>query len=111
LVLDNKLQRYSMARLGGSGLNGGRVMAVLGWMVFGLIIGAIAKLIMPGRDPGGFIVTMLLGIIGAILGGWLGQVLGIYAAGEPVGYVMATIGAIVLLTIYRMATRRGPVTH
>jgi uncharacterized membrane protein YeaQ/YmgE (transglycosylase-associated protein family) len=79
--------------------------------VFGLVIGAIAKLIMPGRDPGGIIVTMLLGIVGGVLGGWIGQALGIYSAGEPVGYVMATLGAIVLLTIYRMTTRRGPLTH
>ena len=86
-------------------------MAILGWMLFGLVIGAIAKLIMPGRDPGGIIVTMLLGILGGVLGGWVGQALGIYSAGEAVGYVMATLGAIVLLTIYRMATRRGPLTH
>jgi uncharacterized membrane protein YeaQ/YmgE (transglycosylase-associated protein family) len=79
--------------------------------VFGLVIGAIAKLIMTVRDPGGIIVTMLLGIVGGVLGGWIGQALGIYSAGEPVGYVMATLGAIVLLTIYRMATRRGPLTH
>jgi uncharacterized membrane protein YeaQ/YmgE (transglycosylase-associated protein family) len=86
-------------------------MGILGWMLFGLIIGAIAKLVMPGRDPGGIIVTMLLGIVGGLLGGWIGQALGIYGPGEPVGYVMATLGAIVLLTIYRMATRRGPLTH
>ncbi|NOT25289.1 MAG: GlsB/YeaQ/YmgE family stress response membrane protein [Acidobacteria bacterium] len=86
-------------------------MAVLGWMVFGLIVGAIAKLVMPGRDPGGFIVTMLLGIVGGVIGGWIGQALRIYNPGEPVGYVMATLGAIVLLTIYRMTTRHRPLTH
>jgi len=86
-------------------------MEILGWMVFGLVIGVIAKLIMPGRDPGGFFVTMFLGILGAVLGGWLGRALGIYAPGEPAGFIVATLGAILLLTIYRFATRRGPLTH
>ncbi len=57
-------------------------MGILGWIVFGLIVGAIAKLLMPGRDPGGIIVTMVLGIVGALLGGFIGQALGLYAAGE-----------------------------
>jgi len=86
-------------------------MEILGWMVFGLVIGVIAKLIMPGRDPGGFFVTMFLGILGAVLGGWIGQALGIYGPGEPAGFIVATLGAIVLLTLYRLATRRGPLTH
>ena len=86
-------------------------MGILGWMVFGLIVGAIAKLVMPGRDPGGIIVTMLLGVLGGLLGGWIGQVMGLYAAGEPVGFIMATLGAIVLLTIYRVTTRNRPLTH
>ena len=81
-------------------------MGILGWIVFGLIVGAVAKLVMPGRDPGGIIVTMLLGIVGAVLGGWVGQALGIYGPGEPAGFIMATIGAIVVLTIYRMAFRK-----
>ena len=86
-------------------------MDILGWMVFGLVIGVIAKLVMPGRDPGGFFVTMFLGILGAVLGGWIGRSLGIYGPGEPAGFIVATLGAIVLLTIYRLATRRGPLTH
>jgi uncharacterized membrane protein YeaQ/YmgE (transglycosylase-associated protein family) len=86
-------------------------MGILGWIVFGLVVGAVAKLVMPGRDPGGIIVTMLLGIVGAVLGGWIGQVLGMYAPGEPVGFVMATIGAIVLLTLYRVAFRNKTVPH
>ena len=57
-------------------------MAILGWILFGLVIGALAKLVMPGRDPGGIIVTMLLGIAGAVLGGFLGRVLGFYREGE-----------------------------
>lgn len=78
---------------------------VLGWMLFGLIVGAIAKLIMPGRDPGGIIVTMLVGIAGAVIGGFLGRAIGWYQPGEPAGFVVATIGAIILLFIYRKAFR------
>jgi uncharacterized membrane protein YeaQ/YmgE (transglycosylase-associated protein family) len=81
-------------------------MGILGWIVFGLIVGAIAKLLMPGRDPGGIIVTMALGILGAMLGGWIGQAVGFYGPGEPAGFIMATIGAITLLSIYRVATRQ-----
>ena len=78
-------------------------MGILGWIVFGLIVGAIAKLLMPGRDPGGIIVTMVLGIVGALLGGFVGQALGLYAPGEPAGFIMAVVGSIVVLLIYRMA--------
>lgn len=79
---------------------------VLGWIVFGLIVGVIAKLVMPGKDPGGFIVTVLLGIAGALVGGFLGQMLGLYTPGQPAGFVMSTLGAIFLLFVYRMATKR-----
>jgi uncharacterized membrane protein YeaQ/YmgE (transglycosylase-associated protein family) len=81
-------------------------MGILGWILFGLVIGAVAKLLMPGRDPGGIIVTMLLGIAGAVLGGFAGRALGIYREGEAAGFIMATLGAIVLLAIYRMMIRR-----
>jgi uncharacterized membrane protein YeaQ/YmgE (transglycosylase-associated protein family) len=85
-------------------------MGILVWIVFGLIVGAVAKLIMPGRDPGGIIVTMILGIVGALLGGWLGQAVGWYAPGEPAGFIMAVIGAIIVLAIYRLLIgRRRPV--
>ena len=77
-------------------------MGVLGWIVFGLVVGAIAKLLMPGRDPGGWIVTILLGIAGALLGGWVGQAAGWYRPGESAGFLMSVLGAIVLLAIYRM---------
>ena len=80
-------------------------MSVLGWIVFGLIVGIVAKLLTPGRDPGGFIVTILLGIVGALLGGFLGRAVGWYREGDPVGFVVAVIGAIVVLLIYRMLTR------
>ena len=73
------------------------------WMaVIGLIVGALAKLIMPGKDPGGIIVTMLLGIAGALLAGWLGQAVGWYQPGEGAGFIMSLIGALILLFIYRL---------
>jgi uncharacterized membrane protein YeaQ/YmgE (transglycosylase-associated protein family) len=78
-------------------------MGILGWIVFGLIVGAIAKLLMPGRDPGGIIVTMVLGIVGALLGGFIGRALGLYGEGEPAGFIMALLGAIALLFIYRIS--------
>ena len=82
------------------------MFGVLGWIIFGLIVGAIAKLLMPGRDPGGFIVTKLLGIAGALLGGFLGRALGWYGEGEAAGFLMSLLGAILLLAIYRMAIGR-----
>jgi uncharacterized membrane protein YeaQ/YmgE (transglycosylase-associated protein family) len=80
-------------------------MGVLGWILFGLVVGIIAKLLMPGRDPGGFIITTVLGIAGAVMGGFLGRSLGFYGPGEPAGFLMATLGAVVLLFIYRMMRR------
>ena len=81
-------------------------MGILGWIIFGLIVGALAKLVMPGRDPGGIIVTMLLGIAGAVLGGFVGRALGWYGEGEAAGFFMSLLGAILLLVIYRMAVGR-----
>ena len=86
------------------------MMGILGWILFGLIVGAIAKLLMPGRDPGGIIVTMLLGIAGAVLGGFVGQALGLYREGEGAGFFMALIGAVVLLALYRMIAGRRRTT-
>jgi len=82
------------------------MFGILGWIVFGLVVGIIAKLLMPGRDPGGFIVTVLLGIVGAVLGGWMGRTMGMYGPNEPTGFIMALIGAIVVLAIYRMTVGR-----
>ena len=82
-------------------------MSILGWIVFGLIVGVVAKLIMPGRDPGGMIVTILLGIAGALVGGFIGRALGWYGEDDPVGFVMATIGAILLLVLYRQFRARA----
>jgi len=84
-------------------------MGILGWILFGLIVGAVAKLVMPGRDPGGIIVTMLLGIAGAVLGGFIGRTLGFYGPGEAAGFLMAFLGAVVLLALYRMMVRRRSV--
>ena len=81
-------------------------MGVIGWILFGLIVGVVAKLLMPGRDPGGFIVTILLGIAGALLGGFLGRAAGWYREGEPAGFLMSILGAVVLLFIYRLAVGR-----
>lgn len=77
-------------------------MGIIGWILFGLVVGIVGKLLMPGRDPGGFILTILLGIAGALLGGFLGQFLGFYREGEPAGFLMAVLGSIVLLLLYRL---------
>lgn len=81
-------------------------MSIIGWILFGLVVGIVGKLLMPGRDPGGFILTILLGIAGALIGGFVGQSLGFYQEGEPAGFIMAVIGSIVLLLIYRMVAGR-----
>jgi uncharacterized membrane protein YeaQ/YmgE (transglycosylase-associated protein family) len=81
-------------------------MHILGWIIFGLVVGVIAKLLMPGRDPGGFIVTILLGIAGALLGGYLGRAAGWYGPQDTAGFLMSVLGAIILLAIYRMIVGR-----
>jgi uncharacterized membrane protein YeaQ/YmgE (transglycosylase-associated protein family) len=85
------------------------MFGVIGWIVFGLIVGVIAKLLMPGRDPGGFIITALLGIAGALLGGWIGRFAGLYRPGEAAGLIMSILGAIVLLVLYRRLQPARPV--
>jgi uncharacterized membrane protein YeaQ/YmgE (transglycosylase-associated protein family) len=77
-------------------------MGVIGWIIFGLIVGIVAKFLMPGRDPGGFVVTAVLGIVGALLGGYLGRAMGWYREGEPAGFIVAVIGAIIVLALYRL---------
>ncbi len=79
---------------------------LIGWILFGLVVGIIAKLLMPGRDPGGFIITALLGIAGSLLGGVLGRLLGLYQHGGAGGWIMSILGAVVLLFLYRLITRR-----
>jgi uncharacterized membrane protein YeaQ/YmgE (transglycosylase-associated protein family) len=75
---------------------------ILGWVLFGLIVGVLAKLVMPGRDPGGIVVTILLGIAGALVAGFVGQLAGLYAVGDVAGLVTSVVGAVLLLLAYRM---------
>ncbi len=84
-------------------------MSIVYMLIIGLVVGAIAKLLTPGKDPGGCIITMILGVVGAMLAGVLGRALGWYAEGEPAGFIASVIGAIIVLLIYRMFTgRRRP---
>lgn len=76
-------------------------MEIIGTIIIGLIVGAIAKLLMPGRDPGGFIITILLGIVGAFVATWLGQAIGWYESGEGAGFIASVVGAIIILAAYR----------
>jgi uncharacterized membrane protein YeaQ/YmgE (transglycosylase-associated protein family) len=81
-------------------------MSVIGTIIIGLLVGIVAKFLMPGKDPGGFIITIVLGIAGAFVATFLGQRLGIYQAGEAAGFIGAVVGAIILLLIYRMIAKR-----
>ena len=81
-------------------------MGILWMLIIGLVVGAIAKLIMPGKDPGGIIVTIILGIAGAFLAGFLGRAMGWYGEGDAVGFIASVVGAIILLLIYRMIAGR-----
>jgi uncharacterized membrane protein YeaQ/YmgE (transglycosylase-associated protein family) len=82
------------------------MFGILGWILFGLIVGALAKVLMPGRDGGGIVVTIVLGVVGSVLGGFLGRAAGFYGPNEPAGFLMSLVGAVVLLWIYRAVTRR-----
>jgi uncharacterized membrane protein YeaQ/YmgE (transglycosylase-associated protein family) len=81
-------------------------MSILWMIVIGLIIGALAKLLMPGRDPGGAVITVLLGIGGSIVAGFIGRSAGWYAEGEPTGFIASVLGAILLLVLYRAIDSR-----
>ncbi|HUS08538.1 MAG TPA: GlsB/YeaQ/YmgE family stress response membrane protein [Bryobacteraceae bacterium] len=83
------------------------MLSFISLVLFGLVVGVIAKLLMPGRDPGGFIITILLGIAGAVLGGYVGRLMGFYGPNEGAGFFMALLGSIILLAIYRLTLRRG----
>ena len=76
-------------------------MGILSAIIIGLLVGAIAKFLGPGRDPGGCIVTILLGLAGSVIGAYLGQALGLYRVNEPAGFIGSVIGAVILLLIYR----------
>ena len=77
-------------------------MDILLWVVFGLVVGIVAKFLMPGQDPGGIVLTICLGIAGAVLAGWIGRVLGFYRPGDAAGFIMAVVGAIAILALYRV---------
>jgi uncharacterized membrane protein YeaQ/YmgE (transglycosylase-associated protein family) len=81
-------------------------MGFLWTIIIGFVAGLIAKFLMPGRDPGGFIITTLLGIVGALVATWLGQAVGWYRAGEGAGLIGAVVGAVIVLVVYRMAVGR-----
>ena len=80
-------------------------------LIVGLVVGAIAKMLMPGRDPGGFVITMLLGVAGAFIAHFLGTSFGWYTESEPAGFVASVIGAVILLSIYRAFTNRKQISH
>lgn len=82
------------------------MMSFIGAIIIGLLAGIVAKLLMPGRDPGGFIVTILLGIAGALIATWLGRAVGLYGGEETAGFIGAVVGAVVILFIYRLAVGR-----
>lgn len=79
---------------------------LIGTLIIGLLVGAVAKLLMPGRDPGGCIITILLGIAGSFIAGYAGQAMGWYKQGEPAGFIASVIGAMLLLLLYRLIIGR-----
>ena len=79
---------------------------IIGWIIIGLLAGGIAKLVMPGKDPGGCIVTVLLGVAGAVLAGYIGKAVGWYDEGEAAGFIAAIVGALIILLVYRLLLRR-----
>lgn len=85
------------------------MFSLLWMLIIGLIVGALAKLIVPGRDPGGIFITMLLGVAGALVAGFIGRFLGLYAPGQRAGFFMSTAGAVLLLLLYRFFKRRHAV--
>jgi uncharacterized membrane protein YeaQ/YmgE (transglycosylase-associated protein family) len=84
-------------------------MAILWTIIIGLLIGVVAKFLMPGKDPGGFIITILLGIAGSFLAGVIGRALGWYHEGEPAGFIFSVVGAILLLLLYRLFVNKRTV--
>jgi uncharacterized membrane protein YeaQ/YmgE (transglycosylase-associated protein family) len=81
------------------------LFGLIGWVVFGAIVGLVARMLMPGRDSAGCILTIVLGVVGAVIGGWVGQLMGFYREGEPAGFLMAVVGAILVLAVFRMVKK------
>ena len=84
-------------------------MSIIWTIIIGFIVGLVARFLMPGRDPAGFVVTAILGIVGALVATWIGQALGWYAPGQPAGFIGSVIGAIIVLAIYHLIRRNRPV--
>ena len=82
-------------------------MGIIYSLIIGLIVGAVAKFFMPGKDPGGCLITSLLGIVGGATGSYIGQSLGLYRIGEPAGFIGAVLGAMLLLLVYRLLFRKS----
>ncbi len=82
------------------------MLSLLWTIIIGFVVGAVAKFIMPGKDPGGFIVTTVLGVVGALLATYLGRAIGWYQEGESAGFIAAVVGALILLAIYRMFKKK-----
>jgi len=85
-------------------------MGIIGTIIIGLVVGLLARFFMPGRDPMGFILTAILGIVGAALGGWVGHAMGLYREGDPAGFIMSVIGAMIVLFLYRLISPRNRAT-
>jgi uncharacterized membrane protein YeaQ/YmgE (transglycosylase-associated protein family) len=85
------------------------MFGIIGWILFGLIVGIIAKLLHPGRDPGGILVTIGIGIVGSLLGGFIGRAMGLYQQGQGAGIIMSVIGAVLLLVLYHTVAGRRAV--
>ena len=85
-------------------------MHVIGFIIIGFLAGIVAKLLTPGRDPGGFIVTTLLGIAGSLVATYLGQAIGWYRADQGAGFIGAVVGAVIVLAVYHAVTRRSSAT-
>ena len=84
------------------------MLSLLWTALIGLIVGAVAKLLMPGKDPGGIVITMLLGIAGSFVASYLGRMVGWYREGQSAGFIMSVVGAILILALYRLLIRRKP---
>ena len=82
-------------------------MGIIASIFIGLIVGVVAKLLTPGRDPGGWIITILLGLAGSVVAGFIGRGLGWYQDGQPVGFLASVVGAIILLLVYRLITKKS----
>lgn len=81
-------------------------MNIIGAIIIGLIVGIVAKLLHPGKDPGGMIISILLGLGGSLFAGWIGRMLGWYGEGEPAGFIFSVVGAVLLLVAYRLLTSK-----